>query len=349
MTERQLVNCARCGAPVSEFDLGQPHLHCTNCGAEITVPESVEARAVAYDGEMHREEQRAERAARVEISTEESTTTVKKTRYGVWLIGYLAGLPVLATLYGFFAPPPDAPNQLFAQQVAAGVFFGLAILPIVLFIVLTLLPNRRAARAAAKRERLQLGTPCQGCGALVTFEPGVVSVTCTYCGVANVAPSQVAKPMIHWASDNASAAEKELAQARALDAEAFPAEVKVSREEFAQLAERAVKALPADMHKDLKGVPVTTQDLPDLEDLTASEPPLSPSIVGLFRGPPLTEPCAADEGPGPCRAVVLYRKNMARSVKDRSELDRQVEVTLLHEIGHLRGEDDTQLVARGLE
>ena len=212
MTERQLVNCARCGAPVSEFDLGQPHLHCTNCGAEIAVPKSVEARAVAYNDEMHREEQRAERAALVEISTRESTTTVKKTRYGVWLIGYLAGLPVLATLYGFFAPPLDAPNQLFAQQVAAGVFFGLAILPIVLFIVLTLLPGRRAARAAAKRERLQLGTPCQGCGALVTFEPGAVSVTCTYCGVANVAPSQVAKPMIHWASDNASAAEKELAQ-----------------------------------------------------------------------------------------------------------------------------------------
>ena len=75
---------------------------------------------------MHREEQRAERAALVEISTRESTTTVKKTRYGVWLIWYMAGLPVLATLYGFFAPPPDAPNQLFAQQVAAGIFGVLA-------------------------------------------------------------------------------------------------------------------------------------------------------------------------------------------------------------------------------
>jgi predicted Zn-dependent protease with MMP-like domain len=155
-----------------------------------------------------------------------------------------------------------------------------------------------------------------------------------------------------WAAraGDAAAAERELAEARRLDAEAFPAEVKVSREEFAQLTARAVAALPDDMRRDLKDVPVSAEDLPALEDLIASDPPLSPSIVGLFRGPPLTEPCTAeDTKSGPCRAVVLYRKNMARSVKDRAELDHQVDVTLHHEIGHLRGEDDTQLVARGLE
>ncbi|MBI5549751.1 MAG: metallopeptidase family protein, partial [Deltaproteobacteria bacterium] len=45
----------------------------------------------------------------------------------------------------------------------------------------------------------------------------------------------------------------------------------------------------------------------------------------------------------------LDRKNLARAVKTRDELAEQIRVTLLHEVGHLRGEDDTQLVARGLE
>jgi predicted Zn-dependent protease with MMP-like domain len=47
--------------------------------------------------------------------------------------------------------------------------------------------------------------------------------------------------------------------------------------------------------------------------------------------------------------VVLYRKNLARAVKSHDELIEQIRVTLLHEIGHLRGEDDVELAARGLE
>ena len=143
------------------------------------------------------------------------------------------------------------------------------------------------------------------------------------------------------------AAERELSEARKLDAEAFPPEPKVSGEEFAQMVAAASKALPADVRHDLEGVPVTTDDIPKLEDLTASDPPLSPTIVGLFRGPALADPCDGTETP--CRSIVLYRKNMARTVKDRAELEREIGVTLLHEVGHLRGEDDTQLVARGLE
>ena len=45
----------------------------------------------------------------------------------------------------------------------------------------------------------------------------------------------------------------------------------------------------------------------------------------------------------------LYRKNLARAVKTKDELVEQISVTLLHEVGHLRGEDDSELAARGLE
>jgi predicted Zn-dependent protease with MMP-like domain len=105
------------------------------------------------------------------------------------------------------------------------------------------------------------------------------------------------------------------------------------------------------MLKDLREVPVETEDLPQVDDLTSGDPPLSPTILGLFRGPPLSEACeAADlQGHTSCRTVVLYRKNLARAVKSRAELIEQIRVTLLHEVGHLRGEDDFELAARGLE
>ena len=49
------------------------------------------------------------------------------------------------------------------------------------------------------------------------------------------------------------------------------------------------------------------------------------------------------------RSNELYRRNLARVVRTPEELRKQISVTLLHEVGHLRGEDDGELAARGLE
>ncbi len=145
-------------------------------------------------------------------------------------------------------------------------------------------------------------------------------------------------------------ADRHFAKANALDPQAFPAPVLLTRAEFQVELDHALTALPDDMRHDLKGVPVSMEDLPALEDLTANDPPLSPTILGLFRGPSLTETCeASDAAAGPCRSIVVYRNNLGRAVKTHDELVEQIRVTLLHEIGHLRGEDDGELAARGLE
>ncbi|ADO70599.1 metallopeptidase family protein [Stigmatella aurantiaca] len=136
-------------------------------------------------------------------------------------------------------------------------------------------------------------------------------------------------------------------KARALAPQDFPPPPLPSQEEFRAAVARAVEALPEDMRKDLEGIPVTAEEIPADADLMSGEPPLSPSILGLFRGPPLGEPCDGSETP--CRSVALYRRNLARVVSSNAELLEQIQVTLLHEVGHLRGEDDEELAARGLE
>ncbi len=136
-------------------------------------------------------------------------------------------------------------------------------------------------------------------------------------------------------------------KARALSPEEFPAPPTPSEAEFREEVARAVAALPEDMRRDLTGVPVRAEELPAQDDLLSGEPPLSPTILGLFRGPSLREACDGRETP--CRSVALYRLNLARAVRTREELREQIKVTLLHEVGHLRGEDDQELAARGLE
>jgi len=143
-------------------------------------------------------------------------------------------------------------------------------------------------------------------------------------------------------------AERHFAQARARAPEDFPAPQLLSAEAFRAAVEKAVAELPEDMRRDLDGVPVTADELPAEEDLLGGEPPLSPTILGLYRGPPLGEACGPLEG-APCRSVALFRRNLARAVSSHQELLDQIRVTLLHEVGHLRGEDDFELAARGLE
>jgi predicted Zn-dependent protease with MMP-like domain len=126
------------------------------------------------------------------------------------------------------------------------------------------------------------------------------------------------------------------------------APVELSPAAFEAELRRAISELPAAEREALAGIPVEVEELPALADLVAVDPPLSPSILGLFRGPSLGEACPAVED-GPCRSIALYRRNLQRFARDRGQLAEQIRVTLLHEVGHLHGESDEALRARGLE
>lgn len=139
-----------------------------------------------------------------------------------------------------------------------------------------------------------------------------------------------------------------LARARTLAPEDFRPDVELDEAAFRAEVDAAIAALPDKERMALAIAPVEIQDLPDKDDLLAVDPPLSPSILGLFRGPSEGESCTAADGPR-CRSIVFYRKNLLRFAHDRRELSAQVRVTLLHELGHLHGESDDELRDRGLE
>src|SRR5258708_5549278 len=84
-------------------------------------------------------------------------------------------------------------------------------------------------------------------------------------------------------------AEKHFALARQLAPEDFPSGALPSPETFRSELSKALSELPADMRRDLAGVPVTAEDIPADTDLLRTAPPLSPTILGLLRVRPLGE------------------------------------------------------------
>jgi predicted Zn-dependent protease with MMP-like domain len=146
-------------------------------------------------------------------------------------------------------------------------------------------------------------------------------------------------------------AEAHFRRARALAPGEFAQPVLLSAEEFAVELDRAVAELPAEVRGMLEQAVLEVADVPSVADLTAIEPPFSPTILGLYRGLPLGAEPPSDAEPGtiPPRGIVLYRNNLARAVKSRDELISQIRRTLYHEIGHLQGMDEDELRRRGLD
>jgi predicted Zn-dependent protease with MMP-like domain len=137
------------------------------------------------------------------------------------------------------------------------------------------------------------------------------------------------------------------AAARELDPESFPGALEIPDEEFDQIVERSFAELPERVRNELSEVRVLVQPLPERHLLTGGSPPLPPDILGLFVGRHLLERSHSDPPDEPV-AIYLFRRNLLRSCADREELEREIRITLQHEVGHLLGLDEDDLEEWGL-
>lgn len=138
------------------------------------------------------------------------------------------------------------------------------------------------------------------------------------------------------------AAAAHFARAHKLDPDAFKPTAQAPRAVFQKIVQEELDKLPPAIKAGLARANFEVEDLPEVGDLVATDPPLSPGILGLFRPPP--ESGSSEVRP----TILLYRRNLARAAHNDDELRREVRDTLMHEVGHLNGEDDEQLRDRGL-
>ena len=120
----------------------------------------------------------------------------------------------------------------------------------------------------------------------------------------------------------------------------------MGEDEFRRLVEGVMVQLGQAARNALVRVTLKVVDHPSNEDLHAVDPPFPPTILGLFKGVPLD---SAESGARSPRTIFLYRRNLMRSATTISELQDQVRITLLHEVGHLFGDSEADLRDRGLE
>jgi predicted Zn-dependent protease with MMP-like domain len=140
---------------------------------------------------------------------------------------------------------------------------------------------------------------------------------------------------------------REMLAVRELDAASDAAEgfdLAAVEKPVVSTAERVLGELPDKFKQLLSGVPILVEERPT-EELVREG--IDPRSLGLFSGPTQEERGLAVPAP---TSIILYAANLAAFADpgDHEELGHEVEVTLLHELGHYFGLDEEELDALGL-
>jgi acetylglutamate kinase len=118
-----------------------------------------------------------------------------------------------------------------------------------------------------------------------------------------------------------------------------------SGDDIADLAERALAAIPAKLAEHVRGVGIAVEDMADddtLEDLGIES---AWELTGLYRGTPLTRRSVDDVAREP-DLIFLYREPILLEWIDSGEdLYRLVRSVLVHEIAHHFGFSDADIDA----
>jgi predicted Zn-dependent protease with MMP-like domain len=106
-------------------------------------------------------------------------------------------------------------------------------------------------------------------------------------------------------------------------------------------AEEVLANVPEQFRVHLRDVPIVLEPRPHPDIVREG---FDPRALGLFEG--LEH--GRVEGGSPTR-IVLFHANLLADFRDRAELAEQIEITLLHEIGHFFGLDEDDVERLGLQ
>lgn len=127
-----------------------------------------------------------------------------------------------------------------------------------------------------------------------------------------------------------------------LQPDRFVVPIRVTRKTFDAAVRRAIARLPRKFKDRMEGVEVYVKDMPDPEN--SGE--VSPLVMGVFDGYSITERRESDPWSQFPPRICLYQRNIERVCATHDDLVEEIEVTLLHEVGHYFGleEDDLERV-----
>ena len=108
----------------------------------------------------------------------------------------------------------------------------------------------------------------------------------------------------------------------------------MNRDEFESAIAEALDDLPIEFAELMSNVAIQVEEVPDPETIASlGLDPVHHTLFGLYTGVPLDQRGGWYGNVLP-DVIVLYRQPLLEACRSRQRLIRQIQLTLLHEIGH---------------
>jgi predicted Zn-dependent protease with MMP-like domain len=116
----------------------------------------------------------------------------------------------------------------------------------------------------------------------------------------------------------------------------------VSPEDFDRLVDRACAKIPRRFRRRLENVAFVVEAEPSPGQLAEARVPRGSTLLGLYRGRPLTRRSVADAFVLPDQ-IVIFQGPHERSARTPAHLQELVEQTVWHEVAHYFGMDEARV------
>jgi predicted Zn-dependent protease with MMP-like domain len=122
----------------------------------------------------------------------------------------------------------------------------------------------------------------------------------------------------------------------------------MKQRDFELLVEKCLRRIPQVFRDAIINLQIVVEDRPDpnlMEELFGDRDTV---LYGLFVGKPIIEKHFDDWGEPPA-LIYIWKKPLEEDFPEPKDLEREVEVTLVHEIAHFMGFDEETLAEYGYE
>jgi len=133
-----------------------------------------------------------------------------------------------------------------------------------------------------------------------------------------------------------------------MDGHEIPDELpmRIPPEEFDRIVQRAIRRVPARVRATLDNMLITVRDRASAELLEEMGLPPDEPLLGVYDGIPLPERSVSDPPLYP-DTIVLFQEAIESVCDSTEEMEREIEITVVHEIAHFLGMDEEELIDLG--
>ena len=123
--------------------------------------------------------------------------------------------------------------------------------------------------------------------------------------------------------------------------------MKLNQKEFDKAVRRAYQRIPAEIRDRMENVVLTVQKRPTQEMLEEMGYPPDEPLLGLYEGVSLQEHSFFSSPPLHPDTIFIFQEPLEEMCESLAELEREIEITVVHEVAHFLGISDERLEELG--